>query len=183
MVLIDSSPWIDLLSGHPTVEAQRLDAWLRNGLPVATTGIVLQEVLQGARAERDLNLLRARLGRLPFLHADKETHVDAARLYRKARERGWAIRGGRRAHRRDRARPWSRAADRRPQAFPGARTRLQAPPRRLSAPNRVRSPLSPNLPDPALARPPDRPAGAGARRPQPRHPRRAPPPEGPHPPR
>ena len=91
MVLIDSSPWIDLLSGHPTVEAQRLDAWLRNGRPVATTGLVLQEVLQGARTERDLNLLRARLGRLPFLHADKETHVDAARLYRKAREPGWAI--------------------------------------------------------------------------------------------
>ena len=90
MVLIDSSPWIDLLSGHPTVEAQRLDAWLRKR-PVATTGLVLQEVLQGARTERDLNLLRARLGRLPVLRADKETHVDAARLYRKARERGWAI--------------------------------------------------------------------------------------------
>ena len=88
MVLIDSSPWIDLLSGHPTVEAQRLDAWLRNGRPVATTGLVLQEVLQGARTERDLNLLRARLGRLPFLRADKETHVDAARLYRKARSGG-----------------------------------------------------------------------------------------------
>jgi tRNA(fMet)-specific endonuclease VapC len=58
---------------------------------VATTGIVLQEVLQGTRTERDLNLLRARLGRLPFLRADKETHVDAARLYRKALERGWVI--------------------------------------------------------------------------------------------
>ena len=48
------------------MEAQRLDAWRRNGRPVATTGIVLQEVLQGARTERDLNLLRARLGRLRF---------------------------------------------------------------------------------------------------------------------
>lgn len=35
--------------------------------------------------------MRNRLGRLPFLRSDKETHVDAARLYRKARARGTVI--------------------------------------------------------------------------------------------
>lgn len=60
-------------------------------MPVATTGIVLQEVLQGARTDRELNLLRGRLGRLPFLRADKETHVEAARFHRKARARGWSV--------------------------------------------------------------------------------------------
>lgn len=93
MVLIDSSPWIDLLSGSPTAESQLLEAWLRDGVPVATTGIVLQEVLQGARTDREVNLLRDRLGRLPFLRADKEIHVEAARLYRKARARGWVVPG------------------------------------------------------------------------------------------
>ena len=29
MVLIDSSPWIDMLSGSPTPEAEVLTAWLR----------------------------------------------------------------------------------------------------------------------------------------------------------
>ena len=91
MVLVDSAPWIDLLSGAESPESRLLEQWLRGGAPVATTGVVLQEVLQGARTERDLNLLRARLGRLAFLRADKETHVEAARLFRKARQRGHVV--------------------------------------------------------------------------------------------
>ena len=59
--------------------------------PFATTGIVLQDLSQGARTDREQHLLRARLGRLPFLRADKETHAEAARLYRKARARGWVV--------------------------------------------------------------------------------------------
>ena len=46
MVLIDSSPWIDMLSGRSTAEAQLLEAWLRDGRPVATTGAVLQRLAQ-----------------------------------------------------------------------------------------------------------------------------------------
>lgn len=91
MVLIDSSPWIDLLSQSCTREAQLLETWLREGTPVATTGVVLQEVLQGARSDREVDVLRHRLGRLPFLRTDKETHVEAARLYRRARARGWVV--------------------------------------------------------------------------------------------
>ena len=91
MVLIDSSPWIDLLSGNPTAEAHLLETWLHEGTPVATTGVVLQEILQGARTDRELNLLRHRMGRLPFLRADTETHIEAARLHRKARARGWVV--------------------------------------------------------------------------------------------
>jgi hypothetical protein len=91
MVLIDSSPWIDLLSGTRSAEARLLDAWLRERVAVATAGVVLQEILQGARTERDVNLLRGRLGRLPFLRADKETHIEAARLHRRVRGRGWIV--------------------------------------------------------------------------------------------
>ena len=91
MVLVDSAPWIDLLSGAESPESRLLEHWLRGGTPVATTGVVLQEVLQGTRTDRDLNLLRARLGRLAFLRADKEMHVEAARLFRKVRQRGQTV--------------------------------------------------------------------------------------------
>lgn len=91
MVLIDSSPWIDLLAGNPTPEALLLERWLRDGTPVATAGVILQEVLQGTRSDRELNLLRDRLGRFPFLRTDKETHVAAARLFRTVRARGLAV--------------------------------------------------------------------------------------------
>ena len=43
------------------------------------------------RAATELARLRCRVFQTTLLRADKETHVDAARLYRKARERGWAI--------------------------------------------------------------------------------------------
>ena len=91
MVLVDSAPWIDLLSGAESPESNLLEQWLRGGTPVATTGIVLQEVLQGARTDRDLTLLRDRLSRLAFLRADKETYVEAARLFRMARRRGQTV--------------------------------------------------------------------------------------------
>jgi predicted nucleic acid-binding protein len=91
MVLIDSSPWIDMLSGRSTAEAELLTGWLRDARPVATTGAVLQEVLRGARTDRDLSLLRGRFARLPFLRAEKETYIEAARLFRRTRARGWTV--------------------------------------------------------------------------------------------
>ena len=51
----------------------------------------LKPRLQGVRRDRELLLLRDRLGRLPFLRSDNETHVEAARFYRKARARGGVV--------------------------------------------------------------------------------------------
>jgi len=91
MVLVDSSPWIDLLGARSSREADLLERWLRQGEPVAVSGVVVQEVLQGVRADLDFVRLRARLGRLVFLRADRDVHAEAARLYRKARMRGWSV--------------------------------------------------------------------------------------------
>jgi len=88
MALIDSSVWIDYLTRRPLAHAEILAERLERGLPVATTGVVLQELLQGVRSEREANLLGARLGRLRYLPAGKSTHLRAAALFRKARARG-----------------------------------------------------------------------------------------------
>jgi predicted nucleic acid-binding protein len=88
MALIDSSVWIDYLTERPLPHAEILAARLDDGLPVATTGIVIQELLQGLKTEREANLLRARLSRLRYLPAAKATHVVAARMYRKVRALG-----------------------------------------------------------------------------------------------
>jgi hypothetical protein len=91
MVLVDSSPWIDFFSGRASPEASRLQGWLEQGRPVAVNGIVLQEVLQGARTDGDFGRVRARLSLLPFLRADRDVHAEAARLSRRARARGWTV--------------------------------------------------------------------------------------------
>ena len=58
MVLVDSAPWIDLLSGAESPESNLLEQWLRGGTPVATTGVVLQEVLQHFRVLARVSKLR-----------------------------------------------------------------------------------------------------------------------------
>jgi hypothetical protein len=91
MVLVDSSVWIDYFRGVSSATADALDGMLGGSAGVATTGIVLQEVLQGTRSDRDYQLYRARLARLPYLPAGRMTHRAAASLYRKLRARGVTV--------------------------------------------------------------------------------------------
>jgi predicted nucleic acid-binding protein len=91
MALIDSSVWIDYFMERPVAHAAALAARLEGGLPVATTGIVIQELLQGLGSEREANQLRARLARLKYLPAGKATHVSAALLYRRVRALGISL--------------------------------------------------------------------------------------------
>jgi hypothetical protein len=91
MTLVDSSVWIDYLAGRQTPWTARLDGWLKGAHAVAITGVVFQEVLQGARDERSFQLLRGRLSSLAFLPATKQTHSNAAALYRRARARGVSV--------------------------------------------------------------------------------------------
>jgi len=58
---------------------------------VATCGLVIQEVLQGLRSSRAAHLLQNRLEKLPFLPTRKSTHILAAGIYRKLKEKGLEV--------------------------------------------------------------------------------------------
>jgi hypothetical protein len=90
-VLVDSSVWVDYLSRRQTPLVDVLDRALGESRLVATTGVILQEILQGARTERTFQLLRSRFSRLAYLPASKQTFVAAAVLHRKARGRGMTV--------------------------------------------------------------------------------------------
>ncbi len=52
MILVDSSVWVDYFNGNPTPETDKLDSLL--GIePVATGDLILAEVLQGFRNDKD----------------------------------------------------------------------------------------------------------------------------------
>jgi predicted nucleic acid-binding protein len=53
-VVVDSSVWIDFLAGKPTWQALNLRERLRRGEPIGLTDVVLTELLQGARDDREL---------------------------------------------------------------------------------------------------------------------------------
>ncbi|WP_425228587.1 type II toxin-antitoxin system VapC family toxin [Sphingomonas sp.] len=92
MILVDSGVWIDYLGGRSTRQANWLDQQL--GVQRVLVGdLMLAEVLQGCRTDREFNNTRAQLLSLPFVEiADREVAIEAARNYRTLRAMGVTIR-------------------------------------------------------------------------------------------
>ena len=90
MVLVDTSVWSHALreSGHPVVDALRKNIELGR---VALLGIILQEILQGIRLDRDARVIAKKLEPFPMLQLSREDHAAAADLHRKCIRRGVTV--------------------------------------------------------------------------------------------
>jgi predicted nucleic acid-binding protein len=93
VIVVDTSVWIDVLNEVESERAGRCADLIRDGAPVALTDVVLTEVLQGLRTDREAQLVEARLRAFPILRLQAlEDFALAAYLYRTARRRGVTIR-------------------------------------------------------------------------------------------
>jgi predicted nucleic acid-binding protein len=93
VILVDSSAWIEYLRSSGSPVERHLRAALANGQPLATTGVILLEVLAGARDEPHARDLRRLLARCKLLPAEEPSdHEAAAALYRACRRQGITIR-------------------------------------------------------------------------------------------
>lgn len=93
MILVDSSVWIDFFNGNEGPETRRLEMLLDMGETVCVTQIILMEVLQGFRRDRDFRVARRHLGACDVIPpAGDSTFVDAASMYRLLRSKGITIR-------------------------------------------------------------------------------------------
>ena len=72
-------------------EVVQLAAALVAGHPVFTTGLVLQELLQGFRGPKDREAILERFDPLPLVVPDRQDHVAAAELRNECRRRGIQI--------------------------------------------------------------------------------------------
>jgi predicted nucleic acid-binding protein len=93
-LLVDTSVWSlafrrDGQQSAPEVSALR--AALKGAAQVFTTGLVLQEVLQGFTGPKNRDLLVERLSVLAFLQPDKQDHIAAAEIRNVCRRRGIQI--------------------------------------------------------------------------------------------
>ncbi|MEZ5609727.1 MAG: hypothetical protein R3E45_04680 [Rhodocyclaceae bacterium] len=56
MILADTSVLIDYFNGAPTLEAARLEALMGTSAPLVIGDLILMELLQGFRSDRDAAL-------------------------------------------------------------------------------------------------------------------------------
>lgn len=92
MILVDSSVWIDYFTGKNTPTADRLDSLLGDEL-VAIGDLMLTEVLQGFRADRDYRQARKLLLSLSVLNIlDTAIALKSAANFRVLRKQGITIR-------------------------------------------------------------------------------------------
>jgi hypothetical protein len=93
MILADTSVLIDYLKGIQTEAAEKLQLVLDRGIPYGICPFVYQEVLQGARNEREFGFLKRYLASQKFYYPRdrRRSYEDAARIYFKCRKKGFQI--------------------------------------------------------------------------------------------
>lgn len=92
MILVDSSIWIDFFRGAATPQVEQLDSLL-GSTPLAVGDLILAEVLQGVRDEREFNLVRRTLEDFTVIElGGKDIAIQAARNFRTLRGLGFTVR-------------------------------------------------------------------------------------------
>ena len=90
MILIDTSVIIGYLKGFKGEPFDKVDKLIDGSIPIGICNQVYQEVLQGAKDEKEFNLLKDYLNTLDFydLRYGKKSYENAALLYFKCRKAG-----------------------------------------------------------------------------------------------
>jgi predicted nucleic acid-binding protein len=92
-VLIDTSAWVDFLNGYPSPESQAVAELIANDAEVCTCGVVIAEVFQGLRKDKERSRLSDLFSDLVLLEpAGTAPYFRSADLYRTLRAKGITIR-------------------------------------------------------------------------------------------
>ncbi|MDR0865617.1 MAG: PIN domain nuclease [Candidatus Symbiothrix sp.] len=94
MILVDTSILIGYFKGLSGLPYDKLDEIIDNQIPFGINNHIYQEVLQGAKTEKEFNQLKEYLDVLPFydLHNGRKSYENAALMYVKCRKLGVTVR-------------------------------------------------------------------------------------------
>ena len=87
MVVVDTSVWVDYLRNPQSGSGRAMDLLLFRG-EVSMVGMVLSEILQGARTDSEFAALRDRLIALEFLEVTLETWIKVGEIALELRRLG-----------------------------------------------------------------------------------------------
>ena len=92
MILVDSSVWIDYFNGKRSWQTDLLDHMLSN-VPIIMGDLILTEVLQGFKSDKDYETAKNHLGELQFRQmGGYNVAIQSAQNYRQLRKAGVTVR-------------------------------------------------------------------------------------------
>lgn len=93
MILVDTSVWIDFLRGVNSPQRRMLHRLIEDEEDISITEIILVEILQGIKEDRDFRLVKDYLLEFPIHRAKGiKTYLTAAEIYRACRKKGKTVR-------------------------------------------------------------------------------------------
>ena len=92
MILVDSSVWIDFFAGRKTKATSYVIKSIEESSDLCTCGLILTEVLQGIRSDKEYENVKEILSDLIYLPISKNTFIHASSIYRSLRKSGKTIR-------------------------------------------------------------------------------------------
>ena len=92
ITLVDTSVWIDLFSGRNTAHVAMLESLIEMKEDICLCDVILTEVLQGIRNDKEYKKTKSVLSDLVFFPMTYETFLLAATIYRTLRVKGLTIR-------------------------------------------------------------------------------------------
>jgi len=92
VILVDTSVFIDFFAGKHSKPVELLVKSIGESADICTCGLIISEVLQGIRADKEYDRVKAVLRGLLYFPLTKEMFVHASSLYRTLCKNGKTIR-------------------------------------------------------------------------------------------
>ncbi|MBI4745413.1 MAG: PIN domain nuclease [Deltaproteobacteria bacterium] len=93
MILVDTSVWIDFLQGRDTAYRYTLHRLIEGEEDTCLTGIVLTEILQGIKDDKEAREITEDLLAFPIYNPTGiDTYIEAANIYRQCMKKGKTVR-------------------------------------------------------------------------------------------
>ena len=93
MILVDTSVWIDFLTGKESLHRRLLHQFIEREEDICLSEIILTEILQGIRDNSIYASTKGYLFEFPIIRpCSTGTYLEAAEIYRSCRKKGKTIR-------------------------------------------------------------------------------------------
>jgi predicted nucleic acid-binding protein len=92
VILVDTSVFIDFFNGKHSKLSEILIESIENSEDICTCGLIITEILQGIRSDKDYDRIKNILSGLIYLPIAKNMFIQASSIYRTIRKNGKTIR-------------------------------------------------------------------------------------------